>query len=136
MVTLFCLNKTVSTRNFMWKLDFWQGLLLQTEALSDSFFFLKTKEQLGQVSLYSLRLASKKDIGNQQYALFVCVTKITKYFQIMNIIYVVVIMSSYCHFLWKVWKHVLTCKLRLPFSHEFLQLFPQAAYFRTEQLMG
>lgn len=40
----------------------------------------------------------------------------------MNIIH---FMSSYCHFSWKIWKHILTCKFRFYFSHEFLQLFPQ-----------
>ena len=28
-------------------------------------------------------------------------------------------MSSYCPFSWKIWKHVLTCRLRLHFWHEF-----------------
>ena len=37
----------------------------------------------------------------------------------MNIIYIVVIMSSYCKFSWKIWKPVLTFKLGFHFSHEF-----------------
>ena len=93
-------------------------------------FFKKTKKLLGQISLYKLRLRlkSEKHIGNLQHALFVYVSPTAKHFYAMNIICVVVLMSSYCHFSRKIWKHVLTCKFRLHFSHRFCNL--------TKQLMG